>query len=273
MELRKISFIGAGNMPRSIISGLITNGYQADLIMASNPSTPKLDALQQDFSIHVTQSNHQAAEFAQVLVLSVKPQLMEQVCADLISSVDISDKTIVSIAAGITSERLSQMLGGHKNIIRTMPNTPSSLGLGMTGLYADSSIEENEKTFVTYVMQQIGEVLWVEDEEQMNTVIAAAGSSPAYFFLFAQAMQDEAIRMGLNKDDARLLVQQAMRGSAEMISQNSELELSELRAQVTSKGGTTHEAIVSFQKSGLEESVAKSMRAAVTRAKEMSKQF
>lgn len=273
MQLRKISFIGAGNMPRSIISGLITNGYQADLVMASNPSTPKLDALEKDFSIQVTQSNHQAAEFAQVIVLSVKPQLMERVCADLISSVDISDKIIVSIAAGITSDRLSAMLGGHKNIVRTMPNTPSSLGLGMTGLFANESVNEEDKAFVAHVMQQVGEVLWVEEEEQINTVIAAAGSSPAYFFLFAQAMQDEAMKMGLNKSDARLLVQQAMKGSAEMISHNSSLELSELRAQVTSKGGTTHEAIETFRKSGLEETVAKSMRAAVARAKEMSKQF
>jgi pyrroline-5-carboxylate reductase len=154
-----------------------------------------------------------------------------------------------------------------------MPNTPSSLGLGMTGLYASSSVTEEDKAFVAHVMQQVGEVLWVEDEDQINTVIAAAGSSPAYFFLFAQAMQDEAMKMGLNKNDARLLVQQAMKGSAEMISHNSNLELSELRAQVTSKGGTTHEAIETFKNNGLEETVAESMRAAVTRAKEMSKQF
>jgi len=273
MQIRKLCFIGAGNMPRSIISGLVKNGYEASSIIASNPSTPKLEALEADFSINVTQSNEDAANAADVIVLSVKPQLMEAMCAELIKTVTLGDKLVVSIAAGITTARLTEMLGGHKNIVRTMPNTPSALGLGMTGLFATADVSQLDQEFSTLVMSQIGKTLWVKHENDINTVIAAAGSSPAYFFLFAQAMQDEAIAMGIEKDDARLLVQQAMIGSAEMIANNPSLELSELRAQVTSKGGTTFAAIECFQQHKLEEIVSKSMQAAVARANNMAKEF
>lgn len=273
MQIRKVAFIGAGNMPRSIISGMVNSGYKADSIIASNPSRPKLDALKHDFAIQVTQSNAEAADCADVIILSVKPQLMEQVCQDLCQQCTLNDKLVISIAAGITSSRLSEMLHGHANIVRTMPNTPSSLGLGMTGLFASSVITDGDKAYADFIMQHVGKTLWVKNEDDINTVIAAAGSSPAYFFLFAQAMQDEAINMGLDKDDARLLVQQAMLGSAEMISNNPQLELSELRAQVTSKGGTTHEAVETFKRQGLSDIVSASMQAAVRRAKEMSQDF
>ncbi|MBF7071995.1 pyrroline-5-carboxylate reductase [Glaciecola sp. MH2013] len=273
MQARRLSFIGAGNMPRSIISGLVKGGYDANLISASNPSTPKLEALSHHFGINTTQSNYAACDFADVVILSVKPQIMAQTCADLIAHCDISGKLMVSIAAGITTDRLIEMLGGHTNVVRTMPNTPSALSMGMTGLYAPKTVNNADKEFVASVMKHVGEILWVDSDEKINTVIAAAGSSPAYFFLFAQAMQDEVIRQGLNKDDARLLVQQALLGSAQMICDNPTLELSELRAQVTSKGGTTHEAISSFQESNLEAIVSKAMRAAITRATEMANDF
>lgn len=273
MQNRKLGFIGAGNMPRSIISGLVASGYNAKSIVASNPSTPKLDALQRDFDINVTQSNHHVVQTSEVIVLSVKPQLMEQVCVDLVKHCDVSQKLIISIAAGITISRISELLGGHKNIIRTMPNTPSALSLGMTGLFANEAIAQDDKDFAAFVMEQVGKTLWVNKEHDIDIVTACAGSSPAYFFLFAQAMQDEAIKMGLKKKDARLLVQQAMLGSAAMIETNDSLELSELRANVTSKGGTTHAAIETFKAGGLEKTVSDAMQAAVARASAMSKEF
>mmetsp|Transcript_54205 Transcript_54205/g.172046 ORF Transcript_54205/g.172046 Transcript_54205/m.172046 type:complete len:274 (-) Transcript_54205:106-927(-) len=273
MQARKLSFIGAGNMPRSIISGLVNGGYDPKLITASNPSTPKLDALENDFGINTTQSNISACEAGDVVILSVKPQIMAATCADLIQHTSLQGKIMVSIAAGITTERLIEMLGNYDQVVRTMPNTPSSLSKGMTGLYAPESVNQLDRDFVGHVMAHVGKTLWVDEDSQINTVIAAAGSSPAYVFLFAQAMQDEAIKMGLSKDDARLLVQQAILGSAEMICHNPDLELSELRAQVTSKGGTTHEAIRTFQDNKLEAIVSKAMQAAVARAIEMSSDF
>lgn len=273
MQARKLSFIGAGNMPRSIISGLVNGGYDPKLITASNPSTPKLEALSKDFGINTTQSNIQACEAGDIVILSVKPQIMAATCADLIQKTKLNGKLMVSIAAGITTDRLIEMLGDYDQVVRTMPNTPSSLSKGMTGLYAPDTVKQGDRDFVGHVMQHVGQILWVAKDSQINTVIAAAGSSPAYVFLFAQAMQDTAIAMGLDKSDARLLVQQALLGSAEMICHNPDLELSELRAQVTSKGGTTHEAVCTLQENNLEAIVGKAMQAAVARAIEMSSDF
>jgi pyrroline-5-carboxylate reductase len=273
MQHRKLAFIGAGNMTRSIIGGLVKNGYPADLITASNPSIEKLNHLHTDFAVNVTQDNIHAADIAEVIVLAVKPQLMEQVCRHMDQNSDLTNKLFISIAAGIDSTRLQQMLGGDYTLVRTMPNTPSALGLGMTGLFANEGVSQQDRSFAADLMSHVGQIAWVEKESMINGVIAAAGSSPAYFFLFLEAMQKEAVEQGFDKNTARLLVQQAMLGAAEMVCHNPHLELSELRTQVTSKGGTTAKAIESFQQQGLEQMVANAMQAAITRAQQMAEQF
>tara|TARA_R110000744_G_scaffold55666_9_gene117597 strand:- start:5594 stop:6415 length:822 start_codon:yes stop_codon:yes gene_type:complete len=273
MQHRHIAFIGAGNMSRSIISGMCNSGYPADKITASNPSMPKLSALKSDFSIQITQQNEQAVQDADVIVLAVKPQLMEQMCSTLKDNVSLNGKLFISIAAGIETSRLSEMLGGQTNIVRTMPNTPSSLGKGMTGLFAPAHVSQADKEYAGDLMAQVGEVAWVEKESMINGVIAAAGSSPAYFYAFLEAMQKEAESQGFDHQTARLLVQQAMLGAAEMVCHNPQLEISELRAQVTSKGGTTAKAVEHFQNNGIDTLVSGAMQAAVTRAEEMAKLF
>lgn len=272
MQERKLAFIGAGNMSKCIISGLVKNGYNPKNIIASNPSTPKLDALQSSLGIKTTQNNNQACEFGDVIVLSVKPQLMANVC-EALNKETLENKLFVSLAAGLPVARIQAMLEAKYPLIRVMPNTPSLLSKGMSGLYADTSIEVTDKQFVEDMMQSVGESIWVDEEAGINTVIAAAGSSPAYFFLFLEAMQAEAINMGIDKGDARLLVQQAMLGAAEMVCHNPDLELGELRAQVTSKGGTTAQAVQTFEQEGLANIVQNAMRAAVERAEEMAKLF
>ncbi len=257
-------------MSRAIISGMVNSGYSANHITASNRSRPKLDALEADFSIHTTQDNSEAVAWADVIVLAVKPQMMEQVCSGF-GAVDLRNKLFVSIAAGLTAERLQQMLGGDYPLVRTMPNTPSALGLGMTGLYASCQVSQSDRDFAQFLLAQVGKVLWVEQEKDIDGVIAAAGSSPAYFFLFAEAMQQEAQRMGFEKDEARLLVEQAMLGAAQMVVNNPQVEISELRKQVTSKGGTTAEALNTFENAGLREIISQAMQAAVVRAGEMSR--
>ncbi|TRY31874.1 pyrroline-5-carboxylate reductase [Aliiglaciecola sp. M165] len=273
MSNKTIAFIGAGNMTRSIISGLVNANYPAERIIASNPSTNKLESLKSDFAINTTQDNHFAVENAHVVVLAVKPQLMEDVCADLSKHCDLQDKLFVSIAAGINHQRLQQMLGGNYPLVRTMPNTPSMLRKGMTGLYAPSDVSADDKNLVQMIMQSVGETLWVEEEADIDLVIAAAGSSPAYFFLFLEAMQNHAIELGMDKNASRKLVQQAMLGAAEMVCHNPTLEINELRAQVTSKGGTTAKAIEHFQAQQLEKIIAGAMDAAILRAGQMAKQF
>lgn len=270
MQHKIIAFIGAGNMTRSIVSGLVRNGYPADHIIASNPSMPKLTALEQDFGINTCLHNHHACERADVVVLAVKPQLMSEVCADLAKHCDFNNKFLISIAAGLTVGRLQSMLGQTVTLVRVMPNTPSLIGKGLSGLYADAQATQQQRDFVAEMMAQVGKVLWVEQEADINGVIAAAGSSPAYFFYFLQAMAEEAMAMGFDAASARLMVQEAMLGAAEMVCQNPQLSLETLRAQVTSKGGTTAAAIESLTQSGLSDIVSQAMRAAVTRAEEMS---
>jgi len=144
---RTLAFIGAGNMSRSIIAGLVKAGYPATLITAANPSQPKLDALANDYGIRTTRSNAEAARHAEVIVLAVKPQLMAGMLAALVAELgSLAGKLLVSIAAGIKVARLAEMAGGHDRIIRTMPNTPALLGLGMTGLYAPEHIAAGRST-------------------------------------------------------------------------------------------------------------------------------
>ncbi|MBL4828343.1 MAG: pyrroline-5-carboxylate reductase [Aliivibrio sp.] len=272
MEHRKITFIGAGNMARSIIAGLISSGYPAEKITATAPSDSSREHLSSCYGINVNANNIVAANDAEVIILAVKPQMMETVAKEL-QIIDFSGKLVISIAAGICAQRLNEMFASPLNIVRVMPNTPSLVGKGMSGLYAIPSINNSDKEFASHLMSAVGEVCWVEQESGINAIIAAAGSAPAYFFLFMEAMQAEAIKQGFDANTARLLVQQTALGAAELVVANSETELGTLREQVTSKGGATAEAIRIFNQHNLSDTVAQAMQAAVIRAEEMEKQF
>lgn len=268
---KKISFIGAGNMSHAIIAGLVEKGYPANMIMASNPSQPKLDQLKTTLGINITNNNQDAIDFGDFIMLAVKPHLMQAVTKDFV--LPSNSKIFISIAAGLTIQRLTDFLPKPAKIVRVMPNTPSAIGLGMSGIFADKSITPMQIQEVAAIMQSVGKTLVVAKEDHINIVIAAAGSSPAYFFLIAEVMQQVAVEMGLNSPDARMLVEQAMLGSATLMQSQPDLELSTLRAQVTSKGGTTAKAVESLQQDDLQAIFAKAMQAAVSRANEMSQQF
>ncbi len=272
MEFRQIAFIGSGNMARSIIAGMLASDYTSHNIVISAPSEATREAMAQQFDVDTTANNLEAAENAEVIVLAVKPQMMETVAKEL-SEIDLSQKLIISIAAGITCERLNAMFGQLLNIVRVMPNTPALIREGMSGLYAPQSVSQDDKEYADQLMSAVGKVCWVEQESGINNIIAAAGSAPAYFFLFMEAMQQEAMAQGFDAASARTLVQQSALGAAEMVVANPDLELSTLREQVTSKGGTTAQAIATFNQHNLSEIVAKAMQAAVTRAEEMESQI
>lgn len=273
MQYRKIAFIGAGNMAKAIIAGLIRHGYPADLITACAPSPNGRQALSNEFHIHNSADNVTTAKWADVVVLAVKPQQMTEVCQNLTIGIDFSTKLILSIATGTSLERFYQLLGNKLNIIRIMPNTPALIGQGMSGIYAPEQVNTQDRTFTESLMSAVGKVCWLKKESEINAIIAAAGSAPAYFFLFMEAMQQEAEHLGFSTETARLLVQQSALGAVEMVAYNPQIAISTLREQVTSKGGTTAEAISVFQRRGLAETVAEAMQAAIRRAQEMEKQF
>ncbi|MCK7629623.1 pyrroline-5-carboxylate reductase [Shewanella sp. JNE10-2] len=272
MEQQKICFIGAGNMTRSIISGLIHSGYPAKLIQATNPSQGKLDALQTDFGVLVSQDNLSSAQNADVIVLSVKPQLMQQVC-EALQAIDMSKKLVITIAAGVKAQRYSDYLAQDITLIRAMPNTPMQIGVGMTGLYAPQAISTDQKAICDRLMSSGGEIVWVNEEAELDQVIALSGSSPAYFFLLMESMIDAGKQMGIDEYKARMLVQQAALGAAMMAKQNPELDLGQLRENVTSKGGTTAQAIATFEAANMRGLVKKAMENCINRAEEMAKTF
>lgn len=271
MQHTLIAFIGAGNMTRAIILGLLNSGYPADHIIASNPSADKLDVLAR-LGVRTTHDNREAASAAAVVVLAVKPQLMAIASADF-KDLDFSDKLLMSIAAGISLQRLQQLLPSAVAAIRVMPNTPSLLSAGMSGLFANAHCSEEYRTFAAELMQAVGEICWLQQESDINTVISASGSSPAYFFLFLEAMEQQLEEMGLDCQTARALIQQSMLGAAKMVIANPDMTLSALREQVTSKGGTTEAAIQVFRQYKLDSIISEAMRAAVARAQEMEALF
>lgn len=272
MELQKICFIGAGNMTRSIISGLIHSGYPAKLVQATNPNQGKLDALEADFGILVSQDNLAAAQKADVIVLSVKPQLMLQVCETL-RNIDLSNKLVITIAAGIKASRYSEYLAQPITLIRAMPNTPMQIGVGMTGLFTPQSLSAEQQAICERLMSSGGDIVWVAEEADINNVIALAGSSPAYFFLLMESMIDAGKQMGMDEAKARTLVQQAALGAAMMAKQNPNLSLANLRENVTSKGGTTAQAIATFEAADMRGLVKKAIENCIIRAEEMAEIF
>ena len=273
MQHRNITFIGAGNMAGAIIAGLVEGGYPADLITVCAPSATHRDALAERYGVHSRSDNAACAAEAAVVVLAVKPQLMADVCGALRNEVDFSGKLVLSIAAGVTVERFCALLGDRLNIVRIMPNTPSLVGKGMSGLYAPDYVTSDDRDFTAALMTSVGKICWVDDEHGINQVIAAAGSAPAYFFLFMEAMQQEMERQGFPAEKARLLVQQAASGAAALVEASPEVSLGTLRERVTSKGGTTAEALKVMNEQKLPEIVASAMQAAIARAQDMEKQF
>ncbi|MEH2921593.1 pyrroline-5-carboxylate reductase [Samsonia erythrinae] len=273
MQQRKIAFIGAGNMAQAIIAGLVNGGYPAQHISVCAPSGKNRDALAAKYGVISCADNVRGAQGADVIVLAVKPQMMASVCEPLREQVNFAGKLVLSIAAGVSIARFQALLGEPLNIIRIMPNTPSLVGKGMSGMYAPASVSQADQDFSARLMQSVGKICWVESEQAINGVIAAAGSAPAYFFLFMEAMEQEAIRQGFDRETARLLVQQAASGASALVEANPDTPLSTLRENVTSKGGTTAEALRVFHERQLTQTVAEAMQAAIARAQEMETLF
>ncbi|KFZ30223.1 pyrroline-5-carboxylate reductase [Pseudidiomarina salinarum] len=272
-KLRKIAFIGAGNMTQSIVGGMVRSGYPADHIYVSNPSPGKLEAISSQLGVHTSQDNAEVATAADVVVLAVKPPLMADVCEALRKAVPaISDKLIVTIAAGIRMPKYRTYLGDDIRIIRVMPNTPSLVGKGMSGLVADDRADESDREFIRSAFDGVGATLWVNNEDELDILGAVAGSGPAYFFEFMASLQKAAVVLGFDRDKARQMVQQTALGAAEMAI-NSELELEDLRKQVTSKGGSTAKGLEVYQGADINDISEQAIKAAVKRNQEMADLF
>jgi pyrroline-5-carboxylate reductase len=269
LPARDIAFIGGGNMARSLVGGLLARGWGASRIHVADPSLPTRESMAADFSVPVHAVNLEAASRAAVWVLAVKPQMMHSVASSLCELAQRQHPLVVSIAAGITSVQLERWLGGGIAVVRAMPNTPSLLGAGATGLYANARVSPAQRALVEELLAAGGITRWVEDEALMDTVTALSGSGPAYIFLLAEAMQAAAEGQGLPPEAARQLTLQTIHGAARMLLESGE-DAATLRQRVTSPDGTTQAALESFEAMGFRDVVARAIAAATRRGGELS---
>jgi len=256
-------------MARSLIGGMIQKGLPADKIKVSEPVAVLAEALAKDFSVATFSDNNEAAGNSNIWVFAVKPQVMKSVCQQLAPLAQANRPLIVSIAAGITSQQLDAWLGGNMPVVRIMPNTPALLGAGASGLFANASVDAEQKQYAQDLMQATGITVWIENENLMDAVTAVSGSGPAYVFLLAEAMQAAGIAQGLSTEASRALTNQTLLGAARMLSETPE-PADVLRQRVTSPGGTTQAAIESFEAQGFRGIVNNAIEAATQRGRELS---
>ncbi len=268
MSEPKIAFIGAGNMARAIIGGLIAEGYSRSDISASGPRLSNLEKVAYDFRINVSVDNTATAAKADVVVLAVKPQMLKEVALEIAGAL-AHKPLIISLAAGITTTSLNQWLGADQAIVRCMPNTPSQLRVGASGLFANPQVNVSQRGAANAILGAVGIVQWVEDESLINAVTAVSGSGPAYFFLMMEAMIDAGVQFGLSRESATELTLQTALGAA-MLAKHSDVDVVELRRRVTSPKGTTEQAIHAFEAGKIREIFSNAMQASRNRAIEMS---
>jgi pyrroline-5-carboxylate reductase len=264
----RIAFIGGGNMATSLIGGLIAAGTRAASIMVAEPDADRREQLSKQYDVATTADNPEALQ-QDVVVLSVKPQLIQTVCRQLAESANVKNPLYVSIAAGIRSVDITRWLGGDAAVVRCMPNTPALIQCGATALYANKSVNGAQQQLADEILRAAGITAWVADEDLLDVVTAVSGSGPAYFFLLMEAMQKAAVHLGLDKETAASLTLQTALGAARMANE-SELDVQELRARVTSEGGTTAAAISSFEHDDFHRNVSSALQAAYNRSRELA---
>tara|TARA_B100000446_G_scaffold128697_1_gene120624 strand:+ start:2780 stop:3622 length:843 start_codon:yes stop_codon:yes gene_type:complete len=269
--MSNICFIGGGNMATSLIGGLIAQGHPADSISVSDPNESQRSELEQQFSIKTFSDCAQAMENADIVVLAVKPQIMKTVASDVAIAGKQSAKQplFVSIAAGINLFSLQTWLGQEQAIVRCMPNTPSLIQLGASGLFANEHTSIVQKNLAETVLKAAGIVQWVQSEAEIDAVTAVSGSGPAYYFLLMEAMIDAGVDLGLSRETASELTIQTAIGAAQM-AKESDVDVAELRRRVTSPGGTTEQAINTFEGAHLRDIVKAALNSANRRSGELA---
>lgn len=237
-----------------------------DAILVSEPNAERRQYLETTYNVRTTDSNASAVAQSEVIVLAVKPQILSLVAEGLKSSFKPS-QLVLSIIAGAPIGTLS---GGfnHQSIVRAMPNTPAQVGAGMTVWTANSGVTQNQKRWAKQILGSIGEEIYVDDEKYLDMATAVSGSGPAYLFLFAEALADAAVSIGIPREMAGKLVMQTMLGSGILLSKSGKSP-AELRRMVTSPGGTTAEAVASFEKNNFSEVVRQAVLAAYEKARQI----
>lgn len=262
----KITFIGGGNMATALIGGLKKQGFSAAGMQVVDPVEETRTRLTDSFGVRCAPAIDAAALNCEVLMLAVKPQMMKAALAPAAGK--LKDQLVISIAAGLQLKDIGRWLGGHSRLVRSMPNTPALIGAGITGLYADPSVDHEGRATTEKILRAVGRVLWIDNEGLMDVVTAVSGSGPAYVFYFIEALQKAGAQLGLPDETARLLAIETFLGAAKLAESSNE-PVDELRMRVTSKGGTTAAAIEVFNTEAVDASIARGVQAAAARGREL----
>ena len=276
MSNGQLAFLGGGNMGRALIGGLLRRGTRPEHISVGESFAAAREALAADFGIQATDDNAAAVETASVIVVAVKPQIAGDVLGSLKPLLQRTRPLVISIAAGIRIAALEDWCGPGVPVVRSMPNRPALVGAGATGLYAPPSVSNAQRGIAEKVMQAVGEVVWVASEDHLDVVTALSGSGPAYFFLLAELLTQGATDLGLEPAAARRLAIATLHGAGQLAyssAQAGDGDLAKMRAEVTSKGGTTEAAIKSLESADLRDIVARALKAATRRSRELAEQF
>jgi len=267
--IQNFTIVGPGVMGEALIIGLLTNQVIAsDHIRAAGPDQDRLDELQERYQIQTTQNNAEAVQDADVVILCVKPQKLNQVFKDLLNKIP-EDALVISIIAGAT---ISSLINGlnHPLVVRSMPNTPAQVGEGMTVWTQSEQTNAQQHELAEKILGALGNAIYVEDERYIDMATAVSGTGPAYVFLFLESMIDAGVHLGLPRRIAEQMVLQTIKGSAEYYTQNSS-HPARLRNQVTSPGGTSATALYYLEKMGFRTAISRAIWAAFTRSQELGK--
>lgn len=267
-----IVFIGGGNMARSLIGGLLQAQHPQQNLFVVDPNTQARQLLRSQFDIAIESTAEKVLSQADVVLLAVKPQVLKEVCVELAPIFRQRPCLVISIVAGIKLSSINHWLGGDYPIVRVMPNTPALIGEGASGLYANPKVSEKQKEIAQNIVSAVGTTVWVSSEKLLNVVTALSGSGPAYHFYFMEIMIRWATAAGLPENIAKTLTLNTAKGAALMALSN-DMEVDELRRQVTSKGGTTEAALKSLESENLERLLSRALEAANQRADQLAKEL
>jgi len=265
-----ITFVGGGNMATALISGLLQQGYSASQIRVVEINAKARKKITQQFDVKVVTDLTAGVADSDVVMLSVKPQQLLALTLQLAPL--LSNQLVISIVAGIRATDISRWLDGYKYIVRAMPNTPSLVRAGVTGLYGLPDVSAQARKDVELIMVAVGSIFWVNQEEMLHAVTAISGSGPAYVFYFIEAMQQAGVELGLQSDQARQLSLQTFYGAAKLAKQSGE-DITDLRIRVMSKGGTTERAIQDMACNNVKDKIIHAIHAASERSLELSDEF
>lgn len=266
----RITFVGGGNMAGALIGGLIAAGEAGANVAVVEPRAEAAAQLSERYGVTAFATPSAQAFVGDIVVLAVKPQVMREVARAI--AAHVSRQLVVSVAAGIRATDLSRWLGGHRRIVRAMPNTPALIGAGVTALAALPGLAQPDREAAEAVLAAVGKTLWVDDEAALDAVTAVSGSGPAYVFYFMEAIDAAARALGLNEEQARTLTLATFEGAAKLALASTDSP-GTLRERVTSPNGTTAAALAVLNARGVAAAIGEAVTAAQRRSVELGDEF